>query len=116
MSTPQISDYRFGCITVDGESYTKDLIISPDAVLARWWRKKGHSLAMTDLSVALEAQPEVLVVGQGKFAQMKVPNETLTALEAEGIVVIAQPTDEACKTYNRLRNKRRVVAALHLTC
>jgi len=116
MSTPRISHYKFGYIMVDDEPYTKDLIISPGAVLARWWRNKGHSLAMADLSMALEAEPEVLVIGQGKFAQMKVPDETLAALEAEGIVVIAQPTDEACKTYNHLRNKRRVVAALHLTC
>jgi len=116
MPTPRITDYNFGRIKIDGESYGRDLIISPDAVFPGWWRAKGHSLAMEDLTTALEAKPEVLVIGQGTFGQMKVPEETLSALEAAGIEVIAQPTDDACKTYNHLRGKRRVVAALHITC
>ena len=116
MATPRITDYKFGRIRVDGQSYGRDVIISPDAVFAGWWRTKGHSLAMEDLAVALEAKPEVLVIGQGTFAQMQVPDETLAGLEAAGIETIAQPTREACRTYNRLRQKRRVVAALHLAC
>jgi len=45
-----------------------------------------------------------------------VPAETLAALRAAGIEVIAEPTGRACKTYNRLRGTRRVVAALHISC
>ena len=116
MPTPRIEDYRFGRIKIDGESYGKDLIICPDGVTAGWWRVTGHSLAMDDLAAVLEAKPEVLVIGQGVFGQMKVPEDTLASLQAAGIEVIAQPTAEACKTYNRLRDKRRVAAALHLTC
>ncbi|HUV95012.1 MAG TPA: MTH938/NDUFAF3 family protein [Anaerolineae bacterium] len=116
MATPQITDYGFGRIKVDGESYGKDVIITPDAVLARWWRIEGHSLAMVDLAVAIQARPEVLVIGQGMFGQMAVPEETQASLQASGIELIAQKTNAACETYNRLREKRRVVAALHLTC
>jgi len=47
---------------------------------------------------------------------MDVPYETRHKLHEAGIEVIAEPTERACKTYNRLRTRKCVVAALHLTC
>ncbi|MCK4452050.1 MAG: Mth938-like domain-containing protein, partial [Anaerolineae bacterium] len=47
---------------------------------------------------------------------MRVTEETPRALEAAGIRLIAAPTAEAVETYNELREKTRVAAALHLTC
>ena len=37
-------------------------------------------------------------------------------LQAADIELIAQPTKEACRTYNHLREQRTVAAVLHLTC
>ncbi len=116
MSIPKIDHYRFGQITIDGVRYSKDVIIYPGRVQDNWWRESGHSLSVVDLSEVLAAPPEVLVVGCGKVSRMDVPAETLAALEAAGVEVIAQPTGEACQTYNRLSKSRHVVAALHLTC
>jgi hypothetical protein len=64
----------------------------------------------------MEAPPEVLVIGKGVNDRMTVPPGVKNQLEAKGIQVVAQPTGEACKTYNRLRETKTVVAALHLTC
>jgi len=47
---------------------------------------------------------------------MKITSETRHALQAAGIELIARPTEEACQTYNRLRERQTVAAALHLTC
>jgi hypothetical protein len=116
MSTPYIDTYRFGHLVVDGQSYHRDVIILPDRVLAGWWRKEGHSLCTDDLAAVFEAGPEVLVVGQGTFGRMRVTPETSQALQAAGIELIAQPTADACQTYNDLRERRSVTAALHLTC
>jgi hypothetical protein len=116
MSTPVIEHYTFGRIVVDGRRYLRDLIIFPDRVDADWRRLTGHSLALPDLAGVLEARPDVVVVGQGAFRRMDVPGETIEALRAAGIEVIAEPTGPACETYNRLRPSRRVVAALHLSC
>lgn len=113
---PQIQDYRFGHIVVDGQSYTRDLIIYPDRVQGNWWRKEGHRLSPDDLPQVLQAPPEVLVVGQGSPGLMVVPAETRQRLEQAGITVIVEPTAQAWQTYNRLRQERRTVAALHLTC
>ena len=38
------------------------------------------------------------------------------SLEAQGIKLIAESTNEACTIYNQLCHSQRVVAALHLTC
>jgi hypothetical protein len=116
MAAPTIDSYHFGTITVDGKRYMHDLIIYPDRVGDKWWREEGHSLSPTDVWEVLQSLPEVLVIGQGSVGRMDVPDETLERLRQAGIEVIAEPTGRACETYNQLRDKRRVVAALHLTC
>ncbi len=116
MTTPVIEEYRFGHLVVDGETYDGDVIILPEKVLGGWWRQKSHSLCADDLKAVFQSMPDVLVVGQGTSSKMKVPAETGDLLREAGIELVAQPTDEACQTYNALRQKRRTAAALHLTC
>ncbi len=113
---PIIENYRFGKIEISGKIYTKDVIIFPDHVMANWWRKKGHKLSVKDLRGVLDAQPDVLVIGRGAVKRMKVPHSVREHVEAQGIEVIAQGTEEACQTYNRLREEKSVIAALHLAC
>jgi len=116
MAAPRIESYHFGEIVVDGHRYSGDVIIYPDRIDSQWWRKEGHSLDPDDVWEVLEARPEVLVIGQGSVGRMDVPAETRSKLQDAGIEVITEPTARACETYNRLRGKRQVVAALHLTC
>jgi len=123
---PEIQIYRFGHIVIDGTTYAKDVIILPDRVIGNWWRKEGHALHPGDLADIVdlsapavapsEIRPQVLIVGQGAYGRMRVMPETQQALQAAGIQLLAQPTDEACQTYNHLREQRTVAAALHLTC
>jgi hypothetical protein len=113
---PEIEGYRFGRIVVDGQAYTKDLIVLPDRVLGGWWRQQGHRLSAQDLEPVFQVCPEVLIVGQGTFGRLTVPEATRHAVEARGIELIAQPTPRACDTYNQMRLERQVAAALHLTC
>lgn len=116
MATPEIKSYRFGHLVVDSETYSRDVIILPEKVLPGWWREEGHALHPGDLELVLEAAPEVLVVGQGAYGRMLVTQEACQTLDDAGIELIAQPTHEACQSYNRLRLQRSVAAALHLTC
>jgi hypothetical protein len=111
-----IDAYAFGRITVDGKDYRADLLLLPDRVLDSWWRKEGHNLCLEDLDEALAAAPEVLVIGQGRPGLMKVPETLVQELERRGIEVRVAPTEKAVRAYNELYGKRKVVAALHLTC
>ncbi len=95
---PRIERYRFGEIVIDGRHYSNDVIVYPDRIDGRWWREEGHSLALSDVWEVLQSPPEVLVIGQGSAGRMVVPGETLRRLRDSGMEVIAEPTEQACKT------------------
>ncbi len=116
MSSSYIESYHFGRIVIDGKTHTKDVIIFPNRVLGNWWRREGHNLTPEDLEAVFEAKPETLVVGQGAYGRMAIAPKTKEVLEKANIELIAQPTEEACQTYNKLQTQGNVVAALHLTC
>ncbi len=111
-----IEDYSFGSITIDGKSYDSDVIIYPDRIDSSWWRKQGHRLQVEDIAEALEAAPEVLIVGCGASGLMQITGEVKKELCRRGIELEAADTAEACRIHNRLRDKKRIVTCLHLTC
>jgi len=112
----KIEHYSFGKITIEGKTYTSDVIIYPGKVNASWWRKHGHNLEIADLFDVLAAQPEVLVVGTGAMGLMKVPKETISHLQSKGIEVHFARTGEAVELFNKLQKDKIVIAAFHLTC
>lgn len=111
----EITQYSFGKITIDGKTYTSDLVIYPDHIDPAWWRKEGHSLAAEDIRTVLDAKPELLIIGTGFYGFMKVSDETLRLILAEGIAVQAEKTSKAVELLQAIGN-RRTAAALHLTC
>jgi len=111
-----IDKYAFGTITIDGTTYRNDVLITPEGVDDRWWRKEGHVLRVEDLEKAIHVHPDTLVAGTGYFGRMAVDPLVLDALKKEGIEVITCRTMRACDEFNRLRGSQKVVAALHLTC
>jgi hypothetical protein len=112
----KITDYSFGRITIDGQTYRSDIIIYPDHVSPSWWRKEGHLLQIEDLSDAVSANPDVLVIGTGSFGVMKVPETTLDYLRRKNIETYIEKTGRAVRLYNEISEKRSSVAVLHLTC
>ncbi|MCK4376240.1 MAG: hypothetical protein KAX19_12955 [Candidatus Brocadiae bacterium] len=112
-----IEDYEFGRITIDGATYTSDVIIRPEGVDDSWWRVEGHSLCREDLEPALDKRPGVLIIGTGAHGLMQVRAQMRQYMASRCSEVHVQRTDRACDTYNELAGgDRRVVAALHLTC
>lgn len=111
-----IDDYHFGSITINGETYSRDVIIHGDEMLnSEWWRKEGHSIAIEDLG-DFPNSFEVLVIGNGASGVCDTPQKTLEYLKKRGEVIV-QMTGEATQTYNRLLSEGKdVVGAFHLTC
>jgi hypothetical protein len=112
----KINSYRFGEIVIDGVTYRSDVIVLPDRVRAEWWRREGHCLHIVDLEEVLEAEPELLIVGQGFYGRMSVPSELSEELGRRGIRIVAGDTWQACETFNSVPAGKRAAAALHLTC
>ncbi len=103
-------------MVIDGKTYTSDVILYPDKVDDSWWRKSGHLLQKEDLRDVIQYNPEILIVGTGAYGLMKILDETKQFLEAKGIELISEETKEAGKIYNELKERKKVVAAFHLTC
>jgi hypothetical protein len=111
----KLTEYSFGSVTVDGEQYTRDLIVLPHRVVPDWWRREGHSLTMEDLDEVIDDLPDRLVLGCGHDGRLKPPAAVLDELRARGVEVEAMPTAEAVRRYGEL-DPERTAAALHLTC
>ena len=116
MMTRVIDSYQFGEIVIHGEKYQSDVVILPSHIKAHWQRKNGHRLSPDDLAEVILEKPDMLIVGTGAFGKMSVLPETWRYLEAQGIELITETTEEACQLYNQLHHFKKVVAVLHLTC
>lgn len=112
----KIQHYSFGKITIDGKTYTSDVIIYPDRVDSSWWRKEGHFLQMDDLRDVVNAQPEVIIIGTGYSGIMNVSDEVISNLKSMKIDMHAARTTEAVDLFNKLSDLKKIVACLHLTC
>ncbi len=117
MNKVKIKSYEFGRIEIDGKVYTRDVIICDNHVNSPWWRKVGHYLQTEDIEDILNAKPDVIIVGTGKYGTMKVSDEVKKELESRCIDFIYSKTDEAYKKHNEISGSGKiVVTALHLTC
>jgi hypothetical protein len=111
----RLQDYSFGRIVVDGEEHDRDLIVLPERVVANWWRRDGHSLALEDLREVHDELPEKLILGTGAEGRLRPSAAVLEELERRGIDVEVLHTADAVRRYGEL-DERRTAAALHLTC
>ena len=113
----KIESYSFGKIKIDSKKYSADLIIYPDRIKSSWWRKEGHLLQLEDLEDVLDEKPDVLIIGTGYSGLMKVPEETKNLIKKNDIKIYVARTTDAVKLFNEMQEeKRKIIAALHLTC
>ncbi|QTA91298.1 Mth938-like domain-containing protein [Desulfonema magnum] len=112
-----IETCEFGSIVIDGKKHTSDLIIYPDRHTEDGWRRKsGHRLSGDDIGDLIKSEPEVIIAGTGVNGRMKPDRELRKLLAQKGITLIAEPNQNAMKSYNKLISAKRVGACFHLTC
>lgn len=109
----KIERYSFGSITINGKTYSNDVIIFPNRVISDWRRKEGHKICIEDLEEIIKEKPKKLIIGTGAYGMVVVPAEVREKLEEEDIEFEILKTKEACRIFNKEKN---AVAALHLTC
>ena len=113
----RIDSSSFGHIVINGKEYTSDVIIYHDRVDASWSRKEGHRLQPGDLTAALNAQPDILIIGTGHAGVLVVPKEIAAHFASLGIEVLVEKTPKAAELFNSfLGTKTYAIAALHITC
>lgn len=113
----KINSYSFGKINISNKEYNSDLIIFPNTIQDNWWRQKGHLLQKEDLNTVIDYNPDLLIIGTGKYGRMKVPDTLINKLKNININVKVYKTDKAVQIYNnKKKDSSNVVCALHLTC
>jgi hypothetical protein len=112
-----ITEFSFGRIVVDGKICNNDIKIIQGKLVPDWWRKSGHTVDVEDVQDALEAEPEILIIGKGKPGYMKLTDALRRYLKDHHIQLIDEPTADAVKMYNQLVNKgKRVSGGFHVGC
>jgi hypothetical protein len=113
-----IESTAFGVMTIDGRTYTSDLIIFPDASVKDGWRRRqGHRLCVDDILALVDAAPALIVAGTGTSGRMRPEAGLVSDLGERGIEFIARPNSRAIEIFNdRSARGGAVGACFHLTC
>lgn len=111
---------RFGEIEIDGDRYTKDVVIADGAIRKRekqpsraYKQQFGH----TPLSIheAIPWDCTRLIVGTGVNGRLPVMDEVHAEAERRGVELVTVPTPDACDLLNEA-DLSTTNAILHLTC
>ena len=112
-----IDHYSFGHMTINGNEYSKDLIIYPDGrILHSWRRTSGHRLCVDDIGELVETKPDIIIAGTGSPGLMRPDKSLVNHLADAAIKFMALPTHKAVDRFNGLYKEKRIGACFHLTC
>lgn len=107
-----IQAYTRTSVSVNGETYTRSVLVPPSGPLIDWPVSTLEALQESDFDAVVQARPEVLILGTGPSLRFPHPG-LLRALMAARIGVETMDTAAACRTYNILvAEGRQVMAAL----
>jgi hypothetical protein len=113
----KIKNLSFGSITIDGETYRKDVIIDNGLVKKR---KKAKSKKYSDMFGHTPLSPDEnipwdcgnLVIGTGHSSSLPIMEEVYNIAHRKSVELLAMSTPEAIKHINDPNTN----LILHLTC
>jgi len=119
-----IEEYKFGEITIDGETLDYDVEVRWTDEVLKWWRKESHVIDVDDVKRAVEQNPDTIVIGTGETGLGKVTEEAKNFIKEKGIKLIIDHTEQATKTFNVINEdsfeeegeQDKVIGLFHLTC
>ncbi|HEY8555261.1 MAG TPA: Mth938-like domain-containing protein [Burkholderiales bacterium] len=104
--------YAPGRITINEDTYTASLIITPERIIPDWPPRAFGDITEDDIAAITALEPEVVLLGTGDRLRFPAPALTRPLIEA-GVGFEVMDTWAACRTYNVLMSEgRRVAAAL----
>ncbi len=98
-------------ITVNSETYSQSIALTPEEVVANWEPKPVADLAEPDFELLLSKAPEIVLLGTGR-TNVFPPRELIFAFARRGIGLECMDTAAAARTFNVLATEGRQVAAV----
>jgi len=118
---PKIDRTMFGSVTVDGQTYDRDIIIRLGGTIKKRKKKLSKAVYGTSHVVSLDEAKHVyqkgaerLVVGAGQYGLVELSEEAAAYFEKQGCQVDLLPMKEALKAWNEAVGA--VIGLFHVTC
>ena len=118
---PAINATDFGSITVDGESYDHDIIISLEGKVKK--RKKklsksiygtSHTISQPEIEYVYQEHAEGIIIGSGQYGVARLSQEAQEYLTEKQCRVVLKSTPEALLEWNR--SEGNWIGLFHITC
>lgn len=119
----KIDSTEFGSITVNGNTYSHDILIRLSGEVVK--RKKklskkdygtSHIISRDEAEFIYEKGCDTLVLGAGQYGNVTLSPEADEFFNHHDCRVILQPTPDAIETYNKTRGKVKTIGLFHVTC
>lgn len=117
----EIESTAFGSITVDGETYEHDIVITAEGKVKK--RKKklseaiygtSHIISLDEAKSVYEKGVKTLVIGTGQYGRVELSEEASAYFEKKGCRVLTEATPKAIKRFNK--EKKGKIGLFHVTC
>ena len=116
-----IDETSFGSITVDGERYDHDIIITLQNQVKKRNKKlsksvygTSHTLSLPEIEFVYQEGAEALIIGSGQYGVAKLSEEASAFLSEKNCHTLIQPTGDATREWNRGTGKQ--IGLFHITC
>jgi uncharacterized protein len=104
-----LSSFEGDSVTINGEKYSRSLILTPSLLIADWRPACFSDLQTNDLEKIIELQPEVLIIGGGE-KQCFLPQTLMHKLLEKKIGCEVMTSSAACRTFALLCTENRNAA------
>jgi hypothetical protein len=118
----RIESTEFGSITIDGKAYEHDVLIrlSGEVVkrkkkLSKKYYGTSHTISREEAKFVYEKGCSELILGTGQYGNVELSPEAAEFFDAKRCEVLAQPTPQAIRSFNRSANKKKI-GLFHVTC
>jgi len=118
---PRIDGTRFGSITIEGETFGRDVLIRLSGEVKKRKKKLSKAVYGTSHVVSLEEARHVyekgaerLIIGAGQNGLIELSEEAADYLRRKECRVELLPTPEAIKAWNKAMGA--VIGLFHVTC
>jgi hypothetical protein len=118
---PLVNATSFGSITVDGESYDYDIIITLEGKVKKRKKKlskaiygSSHTISLPEIEYVYQDQAEGLIIGSGQYGVAKLSREASDFMAGKNCRVVLKDTPQALQEWNKQQGKW--IGLFHITC
>jgi hypothetical protein len=118
---PRIDDTSFGSITVDGNSYDHDIIITLEGAVKKRKKKlskviygSSHTISLAEIEYMYQETAEGIIIGSGQYGVTRLSQEATDFISGKNCMVVLKNTPEALQEWNSHSGKW--IGLFHITC